>query len=251
MEPWEIKEDDERTADGLILYLIFCEDEVSEVHYFKSFPEPDGYKISVVGKFSSKTKHVLRVINHCLENKYMTDNDGFLDLDKDQVRVWCVYDNDLYNEKQANREKLDFRLSVDQAVRHGLNVAWSNDAFELWILLHFEEYDSQQVNDSRVSYYEKLSVVLETPARQSVLLGDFLKGRAVNYKNDLKKDRAFRSIVLPALKANTEIAIQRAKELHAAHIQAGRHSCDQQVPCTLVYQLVEELSSLQKELTNN
>ena len=36
-EPWNIKEDDTRTADSLPIFIIFCEDEVSEPIYFKYF----------------------------------------------------------------------------------------------------------------------------------------------------------------------------------------------------------------------
>ena len=36
-EPWNLKEDDSRTADSLPTFVIFCEDEVSESTYLKYF----------------------------------------------------------------------------------------------------------------------------------------------------------------------------------------------------------------------
>lgn len=38
--PWEIKQTDERTADSLTTFIIFCEDEVSEPIYFKFLKLP-------------------------------------------------------------------------------------------------------------------------------------------------------------------------------------------------------------------
>ncbi|WP_439558210.1 RloB family protein [Dyadobacter sp.] len=244
MNPWELKPNDARTEDGLILYLIFCEDSVSEVQYFKSFKETDRLKINAVGNYKSKYKHVLKVIAHCRAENLMMDRDGVLYLDQDLVRVWCVFDNDLFNEKKPDQEVLDFRLSVEMAINYGLNVAWSNDAFELWILLHFVDYERDPENNSRKRYYEELTTIFESRARESPLLGEHLKKYNFSYKENMKSLRAFTSIVLPELEGREQDAINRAKALNQFHLSEGRLSCDLHLPGTTVYKLVEELRAL-------
>ena len=45
-------------------------------------------------------------------------------------RVWVVFDRD---------EFPDFDEAIQQAAEHKINCAWSNESFELWLLLHFKE----------------------------------------------------------------------------------------------------------------
>jgi len=45
-------------------------------------------------------------------------------------RVWCVFDRDEFPSR-------DFNEAIIQAKKYGVDVAYSNEAFELWYLLHF------------------------------------------------------------------------------------------------------------------
>jgi hypothetical protein len=47
--------------------------------------------------------------------------------------VWCVFDDDRRQDTDAN---------VRRAIRAGINVAFSHPCFELWRLLHYQEYSS-------------------------------------------------------------------------------------------------------------
>ena len=68
--------------------------------------------------------------------------DGKACLTEEKTRIWCVYDRDK-EETPAKLSKgnISFDESIKTANSNGIKVAWSNDAFELWILLHFEEID--------------------------------------------------------------------------------------------------------------
>jgi len=61
--------------------------------------------------------------------------------------VWCVFDRDYC---QAG----DFNAAIARAESSGIRVAYSNEAFELWYLLHFHYYDT---GVSRSRYAAKLS----------------------------------------------------------------------------------------------
>ncbi|MDZ7878813.1 MAG: RloB family protein [Saprospiraceae bacterium] len=56
----------------------------------------------------------------------------------DGAQVWCVFDRD----REPNDGKdTAFNDSIRTANAKGIKTAWSNDDFELWILLHFEDVD--------------------------------------------------------------------------------------------------------------
>ena len=59
-------------------------------------------------------------------------------------RVWVVFDRDDFN---------DFNEAIALAERKGYKAAWSNEAFELWYLLHFIYLDTAI---SRADYIKKL-----------------------------------------------------------------------------------------------
>ncbi|HLP88310.1 MAG TPA: RloB family protein [Nostocaceae cyanobacterium] len=122
-------------------FLIVCEGTETEPNYFASFQkiahakkiakiniEPAG----CVGKtLVEKAKNLKKLGN------YADDE------------VWCVFDRDL---KKENNNQQNFNAAIKTAIESKLNLAVSNDAFELWFLLHYEYYVSQ----THRSDYEKL-----------------------------------------------------------------------------------------------
>ena len=50
--------------------------------------------------------------------------------------VWCVFDMDVQN---SDKDFANFDNSIDRAKSLGYNVAYSNDCFELWLLLHYKD----------------------------------------------------------------------------------------------------------------
>ena len=75
--------------------------------------------------------------------------------------IWVVFDRDI---KQDNpKDKDQFFQAIQKAKKETIEAIWSNDAFELWYLLHFEYYDSaihrntyQQLLDTKLGHrYQK------------------------------------------------------------------------------------------------
>jgi len=96
--------------------LIVCEGKNTEPSYFNKF------------KLSSAT---IRAVGNGRNTVSLVESailmrDGF-----DQV--WCVFDKDDFS---AN----DFNNAIQLATGNGLGVAYSNQSFEYWLILHFEDH---------------------------------------------------------------------------------------------------------------
>lgn len=118
-------------------FLIVCEGEKTEPNYFRGFRVPkDVIEIEGTGK------NTLSVVDHAIDRK----QDGEYD------QVWCVFDRDSFPAKQ-------FNAALEKAKENGIRVAYSNEAFEIWYLLHFNYYDSAL---SRKQYKEALSGLLKS-----------------------------------------------------------------------------------------
>lgn len=62
-------------------------------------------------------------------------------------QVWCVFDLDDF-------QKENFDQAIERAKKEKFHVAYSNEAFELWFVLHF---DYLQSNLNRQQYIDKLN----------------------------------------------------------------------------------------------
>lgn len=99
-------------------FLIVCEGAKTEPNYFKSFRVPkDVIQIDVEGVGENPSK--------------LVESAKKLNTQEDYDRVWCVFDRDAWLPQ-------DFNNAIQNAKNHGFQVAYSNEAFELWYVLHFE-----------------------------------------------------------------------------------------------------------------
>lgn len=242
--PWDIKISDTRKANSTPTFIIFCEDKVSEPVYLKYF-ETSKIKINFVKEQKSMMANVLNAVTHCRENGLIECIEGKDRLIANNKQVWCVFDRD--KEETPNKVakgNADFDLSISAAETIGIQVAWSNDAFELWVLLHFEDIDiSQNINSERKTYYNRLTEIFDSLDNP---INDLIKVKAYpnwNYKESLKSENNFRNIVRNEIVANTKIAIERATVLeeHFKKLNIQNHL---KTPCTLMHHLVEELLRL-------
>lgn len=119
--------------------LIVCEGEKTEPNYFRAFPLAT-LDVRIVGAGAN----TLSVVERARE---VRDSDGAFD------QVWVVFDRDSFPRGRVNE-------AVASAEREGMRVAWSNEAFELWYLLHFAYCDAAL---SRTTYSRRLSVSLGRP----------------------------------------------------------------------------------------
>ncbi len=142
--------------------------------------------------------------------------EGYLQNDSDDYRhVWILYDKDDFPaDSFDNTVSRCAALTARNKARSKeteFHAIWSNQCMELWFLLHFIPLDA---DIPREQYREKLS--------------DHLG------KHYEKNDSALFSTLLPHL----DSAIKNAKELRGRY-QGANYS--DMAPCTVVYELVEEL----------
>lgn len=243
-EPWNIKQEDIRRADSLPTFIIFCEDEISEPIYFKYF-ETSIIKVNPVKNQKSKIDNVFNAICHCIDQGLMDSKDELLCLRKEDTHVWCVFDRDR-EETTSKRHigNISFNEAIETAKARGIKVAWSNDAFELWVLLHFEDVDFEDENyKKRKAYYDRLTKIFKSLPNPNEDLVKALKHKSFSYKQDLKHKNNFRNIVRNEIISKTKDAIKRAKVLEKYHEMTNKHN-HKKSPCTYIHHLVEELIRL-------
>ena len=71
--------------------------------------------------------------------------------------MWCVFDKDSFGKEQ-------FNTAIQMAEKYGFRVAYSNEAFELWYILHFEYWVS---GVDRKAYLTKLAEFLGEKYKKS------------------------------------------------------------------------------------
>ena len=173
-------------------FLIVCEGAKTEPNYFQGFRVP-GRVLEVEGAGRSTVSLVDEAVR-------LRDRRGSETYDQ----CWCVFDRDSF-------PAVDFNRAITKAAS-GFRVAYTNEAFELWYLLHFDDHRSAL---SRTQY--------------GPILADRL-GHA--YKKN--SESMYRE-----LEARQEEAIHRAEQLFAEY--APQHNPQTDNPCTTVHLLVQEL----------
>ncbi len=112
--------------------LIVCEGKNTEKDYFDKFKK-SSLDLKIVGLGDNTLSLVNKTIS--LKDK---KNIGFYE------EVWCVFDAD---PKPNNPNQLkNFNDAIFQAEKNNINVAYSHQAFEYWLLLHFNDYQGEPMN---------------------------------------------------------------------------------------------------------
>ena len=104
-----------------IYFLIVCEGEKTEPNYFMHFHQK--VKNFVYVKCEGGGINTIQVVEKAIN---LRDNSE-LKYDK----VWAVFDKDDFPSEC-------FNAAIQKAKSNGIDCAWSNEAFELWYLLHFQ-----------------------------------------------------------------------------------------------------------------
>lgn len=239
--PWDIKTDDARAAETVNVFVIYCEDSVSEPIYFSSFAS-ETLRVNAIGNQRAGHLNLQATVAKCMEAGYMEYTKvGYRLKNMITENLWCVYDRDLENTDLVQilpENNIGWTLAIANAVNAGLKVAWSNDTFELWILLHFEEITPAQARH-RDYIYDRLTEIFRNLDPGTNELKAFSAHQFFNYQGAMKKKGAFLEFVLPEIKSRTTIAIERARALAAAYPETTEfHECN---PCTMVYLLVTDL----------
>lgn len=180
---------DVNTREKRQRFLIVCEGSETEPNYFK------GFRVEVID---------IDVKGLGLNPSQLVTKADVFRQEKQYDQVWCVFDRD-------NWTIDDFNGAISKAHAKGIKVAYTNEAFELWYLLHFNYHDT---GIRREAYRAKLTIHLGTPYN----------------KND--------PAMYGRLKTRMSTAINHAKRLLAQYEPPNPAEDN---PSTTVHLLVEQL----------
>lgn len=206
--------------------LIVCEWDLTEPSYFNCFkkyykntawqivPVPTGY-------------NTISLVNFAVE-ELSRRKKAWEEVDE----TWCVFDAD---PKPSNPKQLaNFNEAIRLAHRKWLEVGYSNQAFEYWLILHFSNNHWAELERNR---YKKL-------------INDFLK---VNSTKQIKYEKEVTQEIFCLLSHHTtkdgitwiKHAIKCAKKIHQDYeeINPKRDKIWNEESSTTIYKLIEKLLS--------
>lgn len=178
--------------------LIICEGGKTEPEYFKGFGLTN---VWIVGTGRNTDNLVAKAIE--LKKRAIREGQKY-----DQI--WCVFDRDSFPAQNFNNAFILARQSI-------INIVYSNEAFELWYMLHFHYYDAAL---SRQDYCDRLSKML-------------------GFKYEKKNPKMYEILI-----EKQDDAIRNAERLLS---QYPSPNPEKDNPSTTVHSLVKELN---KWLTN-
>lgn len=190
--------------------LIALEDEASSKYYFQSLVKDKGLSGQIIFAThkGSQPSQVLDALRRHKEGDKHKQNTKVLSYEKE----WIVIDRDSHE---------CFFTTIKEAKENNICVAFSNEAYELWILLHFNLLSTHTHRDDLKS---KLNTI-------------FLDKFKIEYEKSSQD-------VYLLVRDRQEIAIANAKKLMKEHLEEHQNIDPSKNPLTTIYQLVEYLNSL-------
>lgn len=128
-------------------FLIVCEGLCTEPDYFRAFRMTTA-TIKAVGQGMSTIS---------LVNKAISIRDADIKKKRTYDQCWVVFDKDDFPAH-------DFNQAIALAHRNGFRVAYSNQAFEYWFLLHFNLYQGPMHRNCYADLLTKLTGLTYTKA---------------------------------------------------------------------------------------
>ena len=183
-------------------YLVVTDTEATERCYFTGLHKSLPEKIRDRLVIKVVETKTQSLIDKCLE---LTAYDA-------QYRIpWIVFDRD---------QVKYFDEIVSEAEKKGIKVAWSNPCFEIWLYAYFGYMPA-----TRESW---------------TCCSDF--GRVYEAKTNQVYSKADEQIYEKLIKAGDEkAAIQVARQKYNQCVREGKIQPSEMCPCTMVYELVEEI----------
>lgn len=186
--------------------LIVCEGKKTEPSYFNQFKLSTAV-IKSVGLGYNTVSLVKEAVELAKEDDY------------DQV--WCVFDKDEFTAE-------DFNNAIFLCKKHKFGIAYSNQAFEYWLILHFEDHQGGAMD--RNQYTDKLN--------------SYLKEFGLKYDKEKKEitPQIFEVLLSKSPKNNKarqQIAIERAEKIYN---QYDHRSPAEEESSTTVFSLVRTIS---------
>jgi hypothetical protein len=199
-----------------IKLLIICEGKNTEPSYFKQFRYPatietidiegTGYNTVSLVEYAEKRKQEAKYQHH---------------------KVWCVFDAD--PKAHDPNQLVHFNNAIKKAEALGFNVAYSHQAFEYWLILHFEDHQGGPMH--RDLYAAKINKYLKA-----------IDSKVVYDKDRKEVSESFFNIMLAADPKTHEsrqvLALKRAKKIYS---QYDHQNPAKEESSTTVFKLVWEL----------
>jgi hypothetical protein len=200
------------------LFLIVCEDGKTEPYYFDSFRQkipPETVFLRTIGTGRS----ALGVVTQAIIEKQKLVEESRKDVDE----VWVVFDKDDADLDAQLTQRFNHALTL--ADKNQIQVGWSNEVFELWLLLHFSNV-SVTAPIARQEIYNRLELAIRAlPAYQDF---NYIHGKV--------------DVIDLVFKLGSEKkATTRAATLLSAHADKSQIESN---PGTAVHLLVEKLRGL-------
>lgn len=186
--------------------LIVCEGKNTEPSYFRQFKLSTA-TIKPIGEGYNTVSLVERATQLSTEKKY--------------EQVWCVFDKDDFDDT-------DFNNAIQIAEAKNFGVAYSNQAFEYWIILHFN--DHQGAGMLRKNYDQKINSLLQE-------FGTTYEGKTSKIITE-EIFELLEGIDAKTNKIRRDLAIERAKRNYSFF---DHSNCAAEESSTTVFKLVEEL----------
>ena len=206
--------------------LIACEDKISSPNYFKMIIKKliEDKKITQDSLVIAKHEHVnpKGVLKDLLNHK--KDDKTY----KDFEHRWIVIDRDIARVNGGGHPKDDFLTALSEAKSKRVEVAYSNDCFEIWYLLHFV------YRDTAISRDDVIKEVIKKLKDKN-----FETFSKLNKENIKTKEMT--ELIFNELLELQKTAIKNAKKLLENY--ADLHNPELDNPSTRVFELVEILSN--------
>lgn len=202
-QPQSARTSEQRRVDSQEIkerFLIVCEGEETEPNYFRNFRMP-GRVVEIKGT----GYNTLSLVDEAIWLKQEKEAEALRRGESAYDQIWCVFDRDSFGADAFNN-------AIRRAQAVGFQVAYTNQAFELWYLLHFDDH---QAALDRTQY------------------GGILKDR-LGHTYRKNSPSMYRD-----LQARQDQAIRRAETLLAGYGEA--HNPQQDNPCTTLHLLVKAL----------
>lgn len=186
-----------------VYFMLICEGEKTEPHYFNALKNElpkHTLEINIIGTGAN----TLSLVDRAIKEKYKAQ--------RHYDRIWLVFDKDSFPED-------NFDNAIHKATGHNINCAWSNEAFELWYILHFQFVNTPMGREDYKKYLE----------------GEFHKKELTSFSYLKNANNMYQ---LLQEYGNESFAINNAKKLKEQfqNNQFANHN-----PCTCVHELVFEL----------
>ena len=179
--------------------VIVCEGEKTEPNYFQPYREYLKATANIKIEIQGTGYNTLSLVELAIRIKKEAACDS----------IWCVFDKDSFGS--------DFDNAIDKAKKRGIEIAYSNESFEIWYILHYQYHVSQNTRDQYLGILD----------------------RRLSEKYDKTSETMYQ-----ILQDKQSIAIQNAKKLEKFHDDAQHFSPSERNPSTHVYRLIEALNTL-------